>query len=557
MTALALARATLRGTTWISSDGLRELRRREKLWVLPVAALGSLAGLAAYLVMLIGVYRSLLAAGAAAGHPELVMFYALLGSWAFIFVTAIPLALSLLYYSADTRMLLTLPVGPVQIVAAKGALLYLYCLPVNLLFLVPALWMYIGAVGAPGATVLSAVLHLLVSPLLPLGLAALLVLALMKAVNLSRFRVALEVGGMTVGIVLVLALQLLLSRTAMASMGGGTFEALGAFPDLYGAMARALPPVAWAAAGFAAHSGVLQPLLSLAVTAAAAAAAFLLAPVNFLRDVTERREPKGERRTAGAAAALIARAGAPRGVARSLLGREWAILASSSTYLFEAFAEMLILPLLLGVYSLLIPKQYLGPAMQFITGSPVKSLILMAVLVLMTNLTTVSATSISREGRLFAISLTMPVAGRVQVAAKLLLHMLLFTSAYLLDLAICMVVFRLPPVSLIFMIPGAVALQVAGFAAGIFFDLKRPLLKWTHPQQAMKNNINAAAGIGLSFGLVAALAAPGALLVLAGVSPFLVGCLASAAGIVLAAVLLPLLLAWADRRYGGGLELEA
>ena len=73
----------------------------------------------------------------------------------------------------------------------------------------------------------------------------------------------------------------------------------------------------------------------------------------------------------------------------------------------------------------------------------------------------------------------------------------------------------------------------------------------------MKNNINAAAGIGLSFGLVAALAAPVALLVLAGVRPFLVGCLASAAGIVLAAVLLPLLLAWADRRYGGGLELES
>lgn len=557
MTTLALARATLRGTTWISSDGLAALARRERLWVLPLAVLGGLAGLAVYLFMLIGVYRSLLAAGLAAGRPELLLFYALLGSWAFIFITAIPLALSVLYYSADLRLLLTLPVRPLRIVGAKGALLYLYCLPVNLLFLVPALWLYIRAVGAPGATILSAALHLIVSPLLPLSLAALLVLALMKAVNLSRFRVALEVGGMTVGIVLVLGLQLLLSRTAMASMTGGTFAALDAFPDLYGAMARALPPVAWAAAGFTAGPGALPVLFSALLTLGACVAAFLLAPVNFLRDVMERRESGGERRAAGAAAGLIARAGAPRGATRSLLRREWAILASNSTYIFEAFGEMLVLPLLLGVYSLLIPKQYLGPALQYITGSPAMSLLLMAVLVLMTSLTTVSATSISREGKLFSLSLTMPVSGRVQVRAKLLLHMLMFSSAYLLDLALCMVVFRLPPLPLLFMIPGGIALQAASFAAGIFFDLKRPLLKWTHPQQAMKSNVNAIAGIGVSFAMVAALGAPCALLVLAGVSPFLVGCIAAAAGIGLAAVLLSLLMRWADRRYAGGLELES
>jgi hypothetical protein len=75
-------------------------------------------------------------------------------------------------------------------------------------------------------------------------------------------------------------------------------------------------------------------------------------------------------------------------------------------------------------------------------------------------------------------------------------------------------------------------------------------------QQAMKSNTNAAAGIGISFGLVAALAAPSALLVLRGASPLLVGCGVAAVGIVLASILLPALLSYADRRYGGGLELE-
>jgi ABC-2 type transport system permease protein len=556
MRTLSLARATLRGTTWISSDGLRELARKERLWVLPLAAVGGLAVLGAYIFMLVGIYRALLAAGSAAGHPELLMFYALMGSWAFIFVTAVPLALSVLYYSTDMRMLLTLPVRPRDIVAAKGSLLYLYCLPVNLVFLVPALWLYLPAVGASVAAIVFALLHLVLSPLLPLGLAALLVLALMKTVNLSRFRVAFEVAGMVLGIALVLGLQVLLSRTAMAGLSGGTFEALNRFPDLYGAMSRALPPLAWAANGFVAGAGPVPVLLSLLATGAVIAAVMLLAPIDFLRGVTERRETGARRRAAPGAAPLSFAPSAPRGVASSLLRREWAILSSNSTSLFEAFGEVLILPLLLGVYSVLIPKQYLGPAMEFITGSPLIGLILMGVLVSMTNLTTVSATSLSREGRLFSLSLTMPVSGRTQVKAKLLLHMLLFTTAYMVDLVICWIVFRYPLVSLVFLIPGGIALQVAGFVTGIFFDLKRPLLKWTHPQQAMKSNSNAAVGIGVSFGLVALLAAPGALLVLRGVRPFLVGCGVAAVAIVMAAILLPALLSYADKRYGGGLELE-
>jgi len=72
----------------------------------------------------------------------------------------------------------------------------------------------------------------------------------------------------------------------------------------------------------------------------------------------------------------------------------------------------------------------------------------------------------------------------------------------------------------------------------------------------MKSNSNAAVGIGVSFGLVALLAAPSALLVLRGVSPFLVGCGVAAVAIVMAAILLPALLSYADKRYGGGLELE-
>ena len=470
MRTLSLARATLRGTTWISSEGLRELGRKDRLWILPVAGLGIAAGLAAVVFMIVGVYRALLLAGTAAGHPEMLLFSALLGSWAFLFVTAIPLALSVLYYSSDLRMLLTLPVAPLRIVGAKALLLYLYCLPVNLVLLVPALWLSIGASGLSVPVIVSGLLSLVVYPVLPLSLATLLVLGLMKVVNLSRYRVALEVSGMALGIVLVIGLQVFLSRSTISIFEGGAAQSLSGFAGAYMGFARALPPVAWAAAGFRGGAWPLPVLGVLLVTAVLFSAALALAPLNFLHDVTERRErgaPSGHGASHGAADAVsLAARVSPRGVVRRLVGREWSILSSNSTFIFEAIGELLVLPLVLGVYSLIIPRQVIGPAMHFITNMPGLSLALMGVLVLMTSLTTVSSTSISREGRLMGLSLSIPVSGRTHVKGKLCLHMLFFSSAYLVDCAIVWVIFRFPLPALAYMIPGGIGAPGGVIRAG-------------------------------------------------------------------------------------------
>ncbi len=298
-------------------------------------------------------------------------------------------------------------------------------------------------------------------------------------------------------------------------------------------------------------------LLILAVTAALFAAVILLAPVNYARGVMERREAGGERRRAGLADdAFISGRSLPRSVTRRLVGREWSVLSSNSTFIFEAVGELLVLPLVLGIYGLILPRQMIGQAMRFITALPVLGLALMGVVVLMTSLTTVSSTSLSREGKRIGLSLCLPIPGRLQVRAKLYFHLLFFSTAYVVDLAIVWVLFRFPLESLVYMLPGGIALQVVAFAVSIFFDLKRPMLSWTHPQQAMKNNMNAMSGIGCSAAIVILICGPCALAVLLGKNQMLFGCIAAGAGIVLAAVLLPRVMAFGERQYAGGLEME-
>ncbi len=554
MKAFTLARAAVRGTTWLSTEGVRELTRRGRVWVLLLAAFGILIGLGIFLAFIVTSYSGLFSLGISSGHPELLFFYAVFASWILLFLSALPLALSLLYYSQDTRLLLTLPLRPRRIIAAKAAILYLSCLPVNLLLLAPALCIYALRFGLSAPVVSAGIIHLFFSPLFPLALAGMVVLVLMKLVNLSRYRLALEVAGMAVSVVLVIGIQVFISRTMSGALMHGTFDSLRSLPDFYSPLARALPPVAWAAEGFL-HGGLWRDLLSLVTTSAASGAVLLLAPINFVSDVSQRGEAGGPRRFAGEAD--IGRMVRRRSVRRSLVRREWAVLASHSSFLFEAAAELLVLPLLLAVYGLVLPKELLGQALAFINASPLMGLILMGVLALMTNLTALSSTSISREGRLFSLSLTIPVSGREQLKAKLALHLMMFLPAYLLDLAIVFILFHLQPRMLLFLIPAGPIFQLFGFSSCIFFDLKRPHLKWAHPRQAMKQNLNGAAGMIGTAGLIAALAMPTAVLLIRGVDPFLVGCLMPIVPLALDVILIPRLFAFADRQYGGGLELEA
>jgi ABC-2 type transport system permease protein len=388
-------------------------------------------------------------------------------------------------------------------------------------------------------------------------LAVFVVLGLMRLVDLSRFRTALEVAGMAVGLALVVGLQSFLQRTMLSTMSGGEFSSLTEYPDLFAALARALPPLAWAARSFVAGAGALPLAASLALTLACAAAAFAAAPLGFLRDPGERAGVRARRRRSGASgAAATAALGRGGSVLRSLVRRERSILFSNSTFIFEAAGEVLILPIVLGVYSLVLPRAMVGQALAFVTAAPWIGPAILGVLVMMTNLTTVSSTSVSREGRLFGLSLAIPVAGRTQVLAKLALHLALYGPAFLLDCAIAIAAFELAPVALVYFVPAGLAFQVVGFSAGMFLDLKRPMLKWTHPQQAMKNNTNALGAMGGTAAILILVGGPAAFAIFRGVNSFVVGCGVAVVAVVLAAALLPRLLAFADRQYAGGLELS-
>jgi len=114
-----------------------------------------------------------------------------------------------------------------------------------------------------------------------------------------------------------------------------------------------------------------------------------------------------------------------------------------------------------------------------------------------------AASTFSREGRQFWISKVLPVPWRQQVAAK-------FFHSYLISLVGTMVAAASAAIVLGVRAPvllGAVLLAASAAAtltvAGLRIDLARPLLDWTNPQKAIKQNFNVFLALALDLGSIA------------------------------------------------------
>lgn len=542
MNSLRLVRAYIQGSTSFSKGGIKELRRQDRLWVLPLALLGVAVGGVSFMGMLLANYQSLFALGLSAGNPELVVFAALLAAWILQFVLGIPLVLAVLFFSKDNTLLMTLPVRPMDIVLSKALYIMGILLPMQLFFFLPGVIIYaqgmeaVAAAGGVGITSWplfwgSTLLYGLAGPLVPMALAMLAVSLLIRLVNITRHKTAVELMGLFLTLVTIIGMQLLLTR----SMTGGDGEV--ADPQALAGLARiltdnlysALPPITWAARGFSAPLSFLSGLLFIA---GVSAGGLFLVQALYLRSLSRHREGGGGRRIqpteppaleshspgtgpgkntspwehgAAPSGSAILR---PRSPVTALVSREWKVLSSQSTFLFEGMAQVAIFPLMLLILGITMPADFLEMIPQMGIDPGLLNLILFGAIILMLCLNSVAPTSLSREGRLFALNTILPVQANHQVLAKLLFHYILFLPALVLDLILAVILLGMQPLSLFWALPGGLGLVTLFFSLGLSLDLRRPLLTWTNPQQAMKQNMNVLLAMGLDvliLGIVAAI----------------------------------------------------
>ena len=541
MKTIILLKARLRSNL-ISKEYLRDLRSRKQLWVLAVAGISILIAAASFGLMLIQNYKAILSIGVGTGEPELLILISGILSSILVFFFATPLCLSNIFYSKDNLLAAALPVSSAEIIFSRVLSVYLFILPLHLLITLPAAVIFLPAAGT-AMSVLSMIIYSFIGPAVPLAAAIGASALLSAAGNLTGRRTAVETAGMIIAIIIAIMFQIYFSRSIMAS---GDITAISEVLTGYTVLLKKIFfASAWTASGFTA-GGWPGLMLSLAFSAAVITLTVVLMKKIRLNFSSLNHGRPGRRRRNHESSTVQTTSGSQ---ISALVKREWTVVKSNSAFLIEIAGETVILPIMLIMFYFTMPDEIFSVIRELSASFSALPLAAFGVMVLISSINSVSSTSISREGETFALSKSLPVTGRTQIKAKLIFHLMLFLTSWYINLIILSLILKIPAVHLLYLIPAGPAVVVLEFASMMHIDLSRPVLKWTHPQQAMKQNMNVLIGMGFGLIVFASLALPAAGLYFTGLNPVIIGLIITVEAAAADFLLIPKILDYSERRY--------
>lgn len=492
--------------------------------LLPLIGLGFIPMIIMFTVGWVALYFGLTALGQ--GH--LVLTLALTAGQLVCLVFGILYVISVFYFSQDLKILVPLPIRPGEIVLAKFVSImlgeYLTMAPVVL----PALAVY-GVLADVGPLYLpfALVIYLLL-PVVPLVLGSLFSIVLMRVTNLRRNRDLVRVFGAILGIGLALAFQFVGRMQQGVNSQEAVENLLNQQQPMIESVSTYVITSAWATNAMRAGApamGLPYFLLYLALAGVALFAMMTVAERMFFGGLLGGEEVHSSGKKLSREE-LAKETGQVRSPLWALFLREVRLLNRTPSFLMAG-----VLPPLMMPFFLILPMTQAGGPLSGganlsrFADLPWTPVIILGAALFLNSLSTVPASGISREGRWFWISRSLPVAPRIQVQAKLL-HSLLFSLINLVILVGAMVWLRLAtPLNLAVVLVGGLLTGILTGYSGLLIDVMRPNLGWTDPQQAMKGNLNGIFAMVLNIVLALVTAGGAALLNLLAQPLFLPGLL--------------------------------
>lgn len=479
-------------------------------------------------------FAGLFYAGQLLGHDQLVLTISLAAGQFASLTFGVVYIISAFYFSEDLRTLLPLPLRPGDILLAKFIRIllskYLTIAPIVL----PGLAVY-GVLADVGWTYIPfALATFLFTPALPLALATLLSLLVMRVTNLKGSKELWRALGILVSVGFGIGLQF------FARMTGSQFrpssEAIKQLVESQGetitVVGRLFPTSVWAANALKAGApagGIGWFLLFCGAALAVLLVTYWMGERFFLGGLIGGDETQAARQ-ALSRGELMRQTGRAQSPFRALVQREWRLFARTPAYMLSALLPVVVFPLI--IIMPMIQDQKTSGMLTLVhryAGTPLVTVLAVGAFLFMMAMSAVGSSGVSREGRHFWLSRTLPAAPSLQLHAKAA-HTVSFSLFYVaVVIAAGWFLGVWSPSTLAYTVAGC--LLAAGVSAygGLLIDVMRPNLTWTDPQRAMKNPKNGLFNLlflGFSVGgnavvglvlykLAGAMAAPGLLIALA------------------------------------------
>lgn len=492
---LALLRAGLKSNFGLSLLRDRLLRQKKDIWMVPLVALAavSLAPVLYYYLRLLRFVYNLLAP---IGQQAALLTFALMAGQVFILVFGLFYVISAFYFSRDLDILIPLPVRPFEVMLSKfGVILANEYLTVSLLVL-PVLVSFGVLEGNGLAYWIEAALVYLFLPLIPLAIVAVLVLVLMRFVNLGRKKDALIIAGSLFLVVLGISLQFWINRSTRLEPDSAALVKFFSSPDsLFQKVGSSFPPSVWATkalTGGLSASGLAHLLLYAGVSVLLLVGMAAGAEALFYRGLVGLGEAsrRGRRLTR---AEMSRRMTSGRRPIRALFLREWRIMNRTPIFLLNGILTVILIPIMFLVMARAGSKDadFSSLLRMLSSGNALVSILVSAgFMTVCGSLNGTSSSALSREGGQFWISKIIPVSPRDQVASKFVHSYLVAILGIAAATVVLVVQLGIPAASAVPALGLALVTTFVLTALGLAIDLARPLLDWTNPQKAIKQNMN-------------------------------------------------------------------
>ncbi|WP_010274924.1 putative ABC transporter permease subunit [Paenibacillus senegalensis] len=417
---------------------------------------------------------------------------------AVVFIFGVFYVINVFFFSKDIEHLLPLPLKSTEILSAKFIVTLIYEYLTALFILAPILVIFGVKSGAGMVYYLYSLVIFLTLPIIPLLLAAIISMLIMRFTNIAKNKDRYRMIGGSVTVILVLGMNALFQRVTRQSMDPDAVQdlLLQGNNTIIDTLSTLFPHTKLGTLALI-ESGMLQGLLYLLGFLAASAVAYvvfmLLGKAFYFGSVIGISEASSRRKALSGE--QMDRQTRQNSVVTSFLLKEMRILIRTPAYFTNCVLLSFLWPVILFFPFVVQPE-----SLEFITGlaasidlnqhGGIVLAIAFAVLLFISGINMAAGTSISREGSIFFVNKYLPVPAFQIMLAKVMSGVILSAVSMVLMLAAIyfVMVFPLTYIGLMFLL--SIPAMFFGSLVSIIIDVHFPKLNWDTEQKAVKQNFN-------------------------------------------------------------------
>jgi ABC-2 type transport system permease protein len=411
----------------------------------------------------------------------------------FLSLTAL---INLFYYSKNTGFLLTLPIKENTIIFSRLAVQYVYSFVMSAMFLIPCYVVYFQRASFTIPMLVSAIVLLLITPLIPLVLATILIVIIMSFANKYISRRMMTIITNVLLLVFILGFQMIVVRQTESS--SFILDLLLSESGMLYYFSLQFPPAVLATRAFA--GGMINLILFIGLNIGLVALASVIIGPAVKRTLREYQQGEGKVKVKQAKYVESSQLSV-------LIKRNLLIIFKNPAFLMNMLILILLPFIMVGIN--MISGQFSFADMKSMIEeigtqefSGILTVILAGLLAAPAFMGTFSATAITREGRYLWQLKSMPISAELDLKARLMSCFIMSMIGIIVILPFAIYLLPISIIEVVLAVVLAVVSIVTMLNIDILIDIERPLLNWTSPTQAIKNNLNIMLALAWRIGVI-------------------------------------------------------